>query len=150
MSRMIRRFLVGLSCASLLGLGGALARGDSTSPPLYPTTAAATGAGTITGTVTGVNGGTSGVTVKVFELPGAGTAAPSSSTTGKHHRHLIPVGQPVTTLSDGSFVIPNIAPGNYIVVAVLKGVGRGHAKVQLTGTTASVTITLKNHRAKSQ
>jgi hypothetical protein len=149
MSRLFKHFVLGLSCASLLTVGGALARGDSTTSST-PSTAPTAATGTITGTVTGVNGATAGVTVKVFQLPGSGAAPAATTTTGKHHKHLTAVGMPVTTLSDGSFSIPNISPGNYIVVAVLKGVGKGHAKVDLTGTTASVTITLKNHKAKSQ
>jgi hypothetical protein len=145
MSRLMKRLVIGLSCASLLTVSGTLALADSPAPTTNPVISTTTG--TITGTVTGVNGGTSGVTVKLFQVPVAGA---TTTTTGKHHRRLVAVGTPVTTGSDGSFTIPNVPPGNYIIMATLKGVGRGHAKVDLTGTTASVSITLKNRKAKAQ
>lgn len=138
MSRLTKQCVTAVSCALILCLGTALAHGDATTTPAT---------GSITGTVTGVNGPTSGATIKVFAFRGRGKKAQGASTTGKRQRP-VAVGQ-ATTDANGNFTILNIPDGNYIVIAVLKGVGVGHAKANLSGSTVSVSITLNNHRAKS-
>jgi protocatechuate 3,4-dioxygenase beta subunit len=51
-----------------------------------------------------------------------------------------------TTDAQGTVTLSGIPAGKYRVVAHLKGVGKGHEKVEITaGGTASVTITLKKH-----
>ncbi len=140
MSRLTKPFVTGLSCILLLCLGSTVAWGDSTTSPAT---------GTISGTVTGVNGPTSGVTIKVFPFHGKGARSAGTATTGKHRKHGPAAGTAVTD-TNGAFSIPNLPDGNYIVVAILKGVGTGHAKADLSGTTVSVSITLTNHRAKNK
>jgi len=138
MVRYSKQILAGISCLLMLCIAGTFSRGDST-----------VATGTITGTVTGMNGATSGVTIKVFPYHGKHSKGSSTSTTSKHEKP-VEVGDPATTDANGNFSIANIPPGEYLVTATLKGVGKGKATANLTGTTIAVSITLKGHKAKSK
>jgi hypothetical protein len=143
MSRYLRFVQLGVSCALMLGIAATFARGDSTTTP------ATSSNGTITGTVAGVNGPTAGVSIKVYAYTGKHSKGEKTSTTGKHAKRT-PVAEG-TTDAKGAFTLSNVPAGNYIVMATLKGVGRGHATADLTSTTVSVSISLKAaHAKKSQ
>jgi hypothetical protein len=138
----LKHVMVGVVCVLVLGIAGTFAKGD-------PTTSSAVG--TIGGTVTGVNGAVSGVTIKVFAYHGKKAKGSSSSTTTttRKHQKVVPVGQ-ATSDANGNFTISNIPDGEYTVTATLKGVGRGHATANLTGTSVSVNITLSAGHKKAK
>lgn len=136
MSRYFKLVLLGISCVLMLGIAGTYAKADST----VATT------GSIAGTVTGPNGLTSGVSIKVFAFSGKHVQGSKTSTAGKHAKRT-PVAEG-TTNDNGAFTLSNVPQGNYVVIAVLKGVGRGYTLAHLTGNSVSVSIILKSHHKK--
>ena len=148
------------SIASLCVLTGGLAvstvLADSTTPPT--TAPAPAGTDKITGTVLDQNKQpVVGATVMLFQGHGKGHKAadpvavpatptdaqpadPSAGATkGKHRPKAM---QTVTTLSDGTFSFTGLADGNYMVSAMMKGVGRGRQTVKLDSSNPSQDITI--------
>jgi hypothetical protein len=107
------------------------------------TRAQAASTGSITGTVTGGNGAV--ITIKVYAWHGGKREAGSSATTQRRRRPTAVA--TATTNASGGFTIGNLPDGEYIVVAILKGTGFGHAKADLTGASVSVNITLEAHKS---
>jgi protocatechuate 3,4-dioxygenase beta subunit len=94
-----------------------------------------------------------GVTVSLVK-PGQGhhhdpTSQPSQAPTETPHQHPAPIAQGETD-ANGSYTFTNIPDGRYGVQALLKHVGHGHARVELTGDSATVTITLAPPKSEQQ
>jgi len=114
--------------------------------------------GSISGTVTGTDGkAAANVQVRVVQpkkdaaktgdKPAAPTAADSGTgkAKGAGHKEATATG---TTDNDGKFKLDNVPVGDYMVVAIEKGVGMGHEKATVkAGETTTVSITLKAAKA---
>ena len=132
-------------------VSGALVRGDDTPAPAATT-------GTISGHVTANGSPVAGATVRLMAppkhhkeggtppgntgTPPANNDAPAGGQPGSGdqgqpgqggQKHQRPKAlQETTTGADGSYTFSNVAPGDYMVGAGLKGTGRGHAKATVT------------------
>jgi hypothetical protein len=74
--------------------------------------------------------------------PNAPPDAPPGGPGEGHHQPPPSIAQGLTD-GTGTFVFTNIPDGRYAVMARLRHVGHGHAPVELTGDSATVTITLQ-------
>jgi len=77
------------------------------------------------------------------------SSQPSQAPTETHHQRPAPIAQGDTD-ANGTYTFTNIPDGRYGVMAMLKHVGHGHARVELTGDSASVTITLEPPKTDQQ
>jgi hypothetical protein len=165
MSGISRRFFGIMACAALGCLvSGALVRGDTSS----------SATGTITGVVSAGGSGVGGVKVMLLaprhrpdgnppttqpapqDAPAGGQGGPGDQggqggAGGQgHHARPKPIAE-TTTASDGTYSFTNVTPGEYAVVAMLKGTGMGHGKATVTaGVTVTVNLTLEKHQRGGQ
>jgi hypothetical protein len=79
----------------------------------------------------------------------ASPATQPSADSSKRARH--DVSAQATTDADGKFTLENVAPGEYIVAAGEKGLGKGKVHVSVTsGESASVSIGLQPPKDKTK
>ena len=126
---------------------------ESSSAQDAPATTAPAAAGAISGAVSDASGDpVEGATVKLVAKPAKVDRADRAkrraeraekATKGKGERRQREFISTATTGADGSFMMKDVAPGEYIVIANVKGqgVGRGTASLQ-TGGTVDVKLTL--------
>jgi len=113
--------------------------------------------GSISGTVTGADGkAAANVTVRVVNPPAKADKAKegdkpaaekqAAGDKGKGGRKEAIVSG--TTDNDGKFKLDNVPAGDYLVIAIAKGIGNGREKATVkAGETTSVSITLKAPKA---
>jgi hypothetical protein len=154
----ISRRLFGVMAVAALGclVCGSFVRGEDA-----PTTAPAAATGTIKGVVSSGGSPVAGATVRLLappkrhlkpaastnDTPATGTPADPNAPAPadappEHHRPKAL--QTTTTGADGSYTFTNVAAGDYVVWASLKGTGRGREKATVTAdATTTVNITLE-------
>jgi hypothetical protein len=114
---------------------------------VFHASAGGTDTGAVTGTVTKEGKPIIGAKVKLSSAQRRKDKKFAPATNPSESGAKAPKAQPiasVTTDADGKFVIPDLAPGEYVVVVNEKGVGRAKAKVSVAASQSSdVAISLQ-------